>query len=241
VGNGLSNSPSASPSGTVAGLTASPASPTQITTSPRATPSPSPNATSATTIRLFGWSRDRNQWVTVLGSGAGYREGETIQFLVRLDGVSPGQSYELSLQYDCSINGVAAIDYLTAPAESEAEAVLASPGPGRIRPDSTVPVPNDPYTIVDPGEVRFQLWGGLFLESPEGPLPFAPCNGEKEILVAVTAATDTLWLSAGGHLAAARDWGGQGAAGAAPPLTIITSLSDGVEAKLTVEQGAISP
>ena len=198
----------------------------------------------AVTVHLFAWSRQGNEWVdTELPAGTGYREGDAIPMLLQIDQTTPGTFYETIVRFQCKTDRSAGFDFLALPATLDSGAILAEPGPGRGRPDSSVPIPNDPSTTFDDGSSgRFQLWGATFQQSLQGPLPPGPCEGEKEFHLIPVAAGNTVSLVWANHLAAAGDWGeGKGSASAqAPLMTEVTIVGVG-DARLTVTDGAISP
>jgi hypothetical protein len=237
--------------------TATPSLPTVVTASPQPTLTLSPTpiltpaqTTSAPAVHLFAWSRADKRWVeTELPAGAGYREGEAIPVLLRLDHAAPASpdattdSYEVIVRYQCATEKGAAIDFLASPTEVDSAAVLSDPGPRRGLPDSMVAVPDDPaITFDDAAANRVQLWGGAFLRAPEGPLPATPCEREKEVHLGVGATQDTVFLVWAAHLASARDWGeNQGTASAGGPLSIEVVVIGAGEASLSVAAGAVLP
>jgi hypothetical protein len=195
-------------------------------------------------VRLFAWSRQGNEWVDgTLPAGAGYKEGDAIPVLLQIDGATSGSFYETIVRYQCGTDRGAGLDFLASPAKVDSESVLIDPAPGRARPDSSVPIPNDPNITYDDGfEGRFQLWEGTFQQSLQGPLPPAPCERQKEFHLITVAASNTVSLGWAAHLASARDWGeGKGSASAGAPLTIEVTIGGVVDALLTVSDGAIAP
>ena len=229
-----SGTPTASPrrSGTQ-GATAS----SDATTGPTGTPGQA-------VVRLFAWSRQGNEWVDgTLPAGAGYKEGNAIPVLLQIDRTTSGSFYETIVRYQCGTDQGAGFDFLTSPAKDDSDAVLTDPGPGRERPDSTVPIPNDSNITFDDGSAgRFQLWGATFQQSLQGPLPLSPCDRQKEFHLITVAASDTVSLIWAAHLASAGDWGeGKGSASAHAPLAIEVTIVGAGDARLAVEDGAITP
>jgi hypothetical protein len=229
-----SGTPTASPRRTeTEGATAS----SESTTGPAGTPGQA-------VFRLFAWSRQGNEWLDgTLPAGAGYTEGDVIPVLLQIDAATSGSFYETIVRYQCGTDGGAGFDFLASPATVDSNAVLTDPGPGRERPDSTVPIPNDPNITFDDGSAgRFQLWGATFQQSLQGPLPPAPCDREMEFHLITAAASDTVSLAWAAHLASAGDWGeGKGSASARAPLTIEVTIIGAGDVGLTVADGAIAP
>lgn len=203
-----------------------------------------PTRTPAAAVRLFAWSRRGNEWLDrTLPTDADYKEGDAVPVLLQIDRTTPGSFYETIVRYQCGTDQGAAFDFLTSPAAVDADAVLTDPGPGRERPDSAVPIPDDPSITFDDGTAgRFQLWGATFQQSLQGPLPPTPCSGEKEFHLITAAATTTVSLVWAAHLASAGDWGeGKGSGSARAPLTIEVTIVGVADARLTVTDGAIVP
>ena len=98
-----------------------------------------------------------------------------------------------------------------------------------MRADSTIPVPDDPSISFDDAiRHRFLLWGATFQQSPQGPLPPAPCVDVKEFHLNVVAHEADVYLIWAGHLASAVDWGeGRGASSQDAPLFMEVSVNGG--------------
>ena len=229
-----SNTPTASPRHTgTEGATAS----SEATTGPT-------RSAGQAEVRLFAWSRQGNEWVDdTLPAGEGYKEGDAIPVLLQIDRATSGSFYETIVSYQCGTDHGAGFDFLTSPAEVDSDAVLTGPGPGRERPDSTVPIPNDPnITFDDESAGLFQLWGATFQQSLQGPLPPSTCDRQKEFHLITAAVSDTVSLVWAAHLASAADWGeGKGSASAQAPLTIEVTIVGVADARVTVADGAIVP
>jgi len=195
-------------------------------------------------VGLFAWSRQGNEWVDgTLSAGAGYKEGEAIPVLLQIDRATSGSFYETIVSYQCGTDQGAGFDFLTSPAKVDSDAVLTDPGPERERPDSTVPIANDPnITFDDESAGLFQLWGATFQQSLEGPLPPSTCDRQKEFHLITAAVGDTVSLVWAAHLASAGDWGeGKGSASAQAPLTIEVTIVGAGDTRVTVADGAIVP
>jgi len=191
---------------------------------PTATPAPPPLTptppSTAPHLSLSVWANERLGWLVAGATAdpAGYKEGEAIPFMVRVDDTSPGEMYVLTLRYECAAGHAARFDFLTGyDRDAGGDPVRSAEAPGRLTPDAAIPVPDDPSIILDdrPREEErlFRLWGGTFEGSPIGPEPETPCADHKAVQLNVRAQGETLFLLWGGHLASSADWGvGQGAA-----------------------------
>jgi hypothetical protein len=212
-------------------------------------PEPTPTATVAPdadiAVRLLAWSRQQSRWLSddFSGDAGSYREGESVPLLLRLEGAGDETLYEITVRYQCGTEKAASFDYLSGPAEADADSILTDPGPARARADSTIPVPDDPSITFDNGVVRrFQLWGATFQQSPQGPLPPAPCVDTKEFHVNVIAHAPAVYLVWAGHLASAGDWGeGRGASSQEIPLFSEVSVDGGTPARVEVAPNAVAP
>jgi len=212
-------------------------------------PEPTPTATAAAdadiTVRLLAWSRQQSRWLPdrLEGGASGYREGEPVPFLARLDGTVDGASYEIALRYQCGTDKGAALDYVAEPAEADVGSILTEPGPGRPRADSTIPAPDDPSIAFDDGvRRRFQVWGATFQQTPAGPSPTEPCTDAKQLRVSVTAHDSAVFLIWAGHLASAADWGeGRGASSQGVGLFSEASVDGGAQARLEIAPDAVAP
>lgn len=213
--------------------------------SPEATPTATAGANADITVQFLAWSRPQSRWLPArLEDGAsGYREGDSVPFLARLDGTVEGASYEIALRYQCGTDIGAVFDYVAESAEADAGSTLTEPGPGRPRADSTIPVPDDPSIAFDDGlKRRFQLWGATFLQTPAGPSPAEPCTDAKQLRVSVTAHDSAVFLIWAGHLASAADWGeGRGASSQEVGLFSEASVDSGAPARLEIAPEAVAP
>jgi len=219
-----------------------------ITSSPQSSSSTripaSPSADTNGSSRLFVWSRQRRQWLQsdLSQETPGYREGEPVPFMLRIDDVASRTVYQVELRYECHTAQGAAFDYLTDVSDADISATTTEPGPGREREDASIPVPDDATINFDGSDRRFLAWGASFQEAPEGPLPAAPCGGEKRFRINLMAHDDTLFLIWGGHLALSTDWGeSQGAASQQSAIHVEPSVDDSDQRRLGVGPGAIAP
>jgi hypothetical protein len=219
---------------------------TEVT--PAATPGITKTATpvAGPSFDVGVWALARGQWKfgDLHAEDSGYREGQVIPFLLRIDDASPGAVYRVSLRYGCAANGIAAFDFLTGYQRDVGSELGLPKGPA----DSAIPVPDDPAIRFDDegreADRRFRLWGATFDSEPVGPAPDALCAEEKEVSLALEARAPTVQLLWGAHLAAAADWGeGRGAANHSSPLTMrVTVPGLAPESQeLAIVPGAVSP
>jgi hypothetical protein len=222
--------------------------PTSTPTLPAATPtsSPSPSPVPGTPrpgAEFFLWNDESKQWqdddLEKDSSSAG--EGDILLFLFKLNDVKPGETYQIEIDYfDCGLSPGRSFDYLAA-ASSGDTPQLATPGPGRVRPDSQVPVPDDPGVGNDGGSPAYlSAWGGTFQRAPELSPVSATCTGDKKLSVSVLAQSSTLYVEWGGHLASVTDWLGEGAASAKLPFGMSAMLQGASAERIEVLVGAVS-
>jgi hypothetical protein len=248
--------------GTVVGVTSTPtrrptASPTRppttATTTPAATPTASPTksptpspspipGTPAPDAEFFLWDATSGKWLAGDPPPGIYSEGDTIVFLLKLTGVEPGESYELAIDYfDCGLSPGQSFDYLAPVTAAGDGPGLTPPGPGRARPDSQVPAPDDPAVTSDAGAGgQLSAWGGAFQRAPEFTPAQSACSGDKQLTVSVLGQAGTLYIEWGGHLATAADWPGKGAASAKSSFGISAGLAGAEASRLEIAPGAVS-
>lgn len=211
--------------------------------------SPTAAATASATalaidVGLFAWSRERREWIEeTLPTGAGYREGDAIPTLLRVDQARVTSTYEIIVRYQCEAGEGAGLDFLTSPAQADSAALLAEPAARRERADSTILVPDDPAIKFDDGSSgRFFLWGGAFMQSVQGPSPPGDCDRAKEFRLSIFAAKPTFSLVWAPHLATAADWGdGKGSASAGGPLGVEVAIGGFGEVELSIAENAVEP
>ena len=234
-------SPIASPTGTPTSTPAGTPTPSQ-TAIPTNTPLPS---TPYPALALFAWSDRSNKWQTgdLSNDTSGYANGNAIPFLVELNGVNPGQTYDAVIRYvDCDDQPSTGFDYMTAASDAGTEPLLAAPGPGRARPDAQVPFPDDPAVPGDAGpEMFLALWGGTFGRAPAFTPSLSGCDGARLLTVSVLARSTTLQIDWGGHLASPSDWPGKGAASAREPYGVSVAVTGVGEMSIGVKPEAVSP
>jgi len=225
-----------------------------IATTPTAAPDiveTAPPVAGSPRFRVAVWADGPGRWQfgDLHAVASGYREGQAIPFLLRIDDVSLGDVYRISLQYDCEADGSVGFDFLTGyERDARSELALAEEGPGLAIPDATVPVPDDPAIGFDDldreGGGLFRLWGASFDGALTGPAPDARCSKDKLVGLTVKAYASTLYLLWGGHLGSSADWGeGQGAASQDSPFQMKVGVP-GVAPEsrwLEIDPGAVSP
>lgn len=234
-----------------AGSSVTPAStkPQTVTPSGSNANSPAPTISAAgrdqPTVELLGWSRESTRWYgeEIPGDKASVREGESIPVLMRLDGAVAGRLYAVTVRYQCATDKGAAFDFLAAAAEGDAPALLTEPGPGRVRPDSTISIPDDQSIGFDDDAARsFQLWGGTFHLSPQGPAPSSPCLDVKKLNLTVIAQEPSVYLIWAAHLASAASWGpGRGAAAQDEAIFVEASVTGTADSRLEAGPDVVEP
>ena len=229
-----------------------------IATTPTAAPTAEPDIIETVTpvaggprFRTAVWADGPGRWQfgDLDAAASGYREGQAIPFLLRIDDMIWGDAYKISLRYDCGAGGGVAFDFLTGyERDAGSGPALAEEGPGLAIADATAPVPDDPAIGFDDtdreGERQFRLWGGSFDGALTGPAPETRCSEDKLVGLTVRAYAPTVYLLWGGHLGSSADWGeGQGAASQDSPFHMEFRVP-GVapeSRRLEIDPGAVSP
>lgn len=164
-------------------------------------------------------------------------------FLLIMGNLQPGETYRMIIRYRCQKNGAAAFDFLSGAAEeSMGQMATAEGGPGRARPDATIPLPDDPAIGFDDArpDTSLRLWGGSFVSAPRS-LFEGPCAGEKQLEVMIQARQATAYSMWAGHLASGGDWGsGKGASSARGLLTMGASLGD-ASVEIALAASSVAP
>jgi hypothetical protein len=193
----------------------------------------------------LAWSRERSRWISgdLSRDDTTYREGDSIPFVMRLDGAVSGRPYDVTVRYECGTDKGGVFDFLTAPSDADEGAALVAPGPARERPDTTIPVPNDPSIAFDDKAVRtFRMWGATFQQAPQGPLPSGACRDVKEFHMNFVAHGPDVFLVWAGHLASARDWGeGRGASAQDAAASMEVAVKGLAEAEVGIAPDAVEP
>jgi len=214
--------------------------PTQPAAATQAAPSQSPPPIGDVT--LYVWSRQDKRWLDSDDSKdqPGYREGEAVPFMLRIEDTVPGV-YRVALAYECRTGNGAAFDYLANLSEADSASLTTSPAPPR-REDSSIPVPDDPSITFDGAGRRFRVWGGSFQQMPSGPSPADSCEADKGVGLSLLAQGGALFLIWGGHLGQGSDWGeNQGASNQRSPIHVETSVNQAEVKRIGVGPDAIAP
>jgi hypothetical protein len=230
------NSPAPSAAAAL-GATGSPNQPAASTP-----PAPSQSPPPIGDVTLYVWSRQDKRWLDSDNSRdqPGYRDGEAIPFMLRIEDTVPGV-YEVALAYECRTGEGVAVDYLANLSEGDSASLATSPAPPR-REDSSIPVPDDPSITFDGAGRRFRVWGGSFQQMPSGPSPTVSCQADKGVGLSLLAQGGTLFLIWGAHLAQGSDWGeNQGASNQRSPIHVEASVNQAEAKRIAVGPDAIAP
>jgi len=240
-GSGSQPSATHSPAASISATLGATSVPTGRVTPTPVTSAESPAATGD--VRLFVWSRQDKQWLDSDNTKdePGYREGEAVPFMLRIEDTISTGVYEIAIEYECGTPDGAAFDYLSSVSEADGATQMTPPGP-MGREDSSILIPDDPSITFDGSGRRFRMWGGSFEEIPQGPSPAGPCETEKRVSLSLLSQGDTLFLIWGGHLAARSDWGeNQGASSQRAPIHIEASVNQTDAKRLGVGPDSIAP
>jgi hypothetical protein len=239
--SGSQPSPTALPA---SGGPATPRATTAATLASSATPiSGSSSPAAPGDVRLFIWSRQQKQWLgsDLAKDDPGYREGDAVPFMIRIDNAVASVLYEVEISYWCHTSDGAAFDYLSNPSAEDSASQTTPPGPGR-REDASIPIPDDSAISFDASGRRFKAWGGSFQQAPEGPSPDTPCQTDKRFSLSLMAQGGSMFLIWGGHLASKSDWGeNQGASSQRSAIYMEVSVGQTSPQKLGVWPDAIAP
>jgi hypothetical protein len=163
--------------------------------------------------------------------------------MLYVEGAEPGTPYEVAIYPPaCRPEPATSFDYLAGHEAAPPLALLTPPGPARERPDSVIPVPDDPSTAADNAADggRLGLWGGVFQQRPAWQPGSGECPDGRVLVFQVKALSDELRLVWAGHLATAADWPGGGAAAATETISMTITL-DGAQATAGLQPGAVGP
>jgi len=239
-----------SSSGSQASPTALPASAAPPTSGARPTPAASASSPAVALspaapgdVRLFVWSRQEKQWLgsDLVKEEPGYREGDVVPFMLRVEHAVASTLYEVQLKYTCRTSDGAAFDYLSNPSDQDNISQMTSPGPGR-REDASIPIPDDSAIAFDGSGRRLRAWGASFQQAPEGPSPDEACQADKQFKLRLMTQGETMFITWGGHLASSGDWGqNQGALSQRSPIYIEVTVGQSSPQKLGIGPDAITP
>ncbi|MDT8335927.1 MAG: hypothetical protein RQ753_09520, partial [Desulfurivibrionaceae bacterium] len=169
-------------------------------------------------------------WVTgnLNEQKAFYFEGDSVAYRLHIVGLSPGESYTATIEWDGTEGAKNALDYLTTVSRTVANADpcqdLAMAGCDKDWPDDTYPIPVDPD--VENGRDRtagtaddidqetphsFRIWNGditgvgSYVYDPAG---FDYLSTTKiSVPITFTATASQVVLAWGGHISTRMDWG----------------------------------
>ncbi len=202
-------------------------------------------------FRLAAWSDVEGAWKTgaLPAAASGYREGDAVPFMLRIDKAQPGATYPLTIRYLCLEGQAHAFDYLSGyqPPVDGPQPALAPGGPGRAPPDSATAIGDDATIPYDDSQAAraFAVWGGTVPDA-SGPLPQTACGQEgprdRVYILGITATRETAYLLWGAHLASAGDWGaGGGASSSAMPLAVQIEVHGLATVSISFDVGAVRP
>lgn len=202
-------------------------------------------------FRLAVWSDLEREWKTASleAAASGYREGDVVPFMLRIDKAQPGATYPLTVRYVCAESGAHSFDFLSGyqPPEGGPQPAAAGGGPGSASPDSLTPIRDDATIPYDDSQTAraFAVWGGSVLDA-SGPLPQTVCGPEgprdRVYIVGVSATRETVYLLWGAHLASALDWGaGAGASSLSLPPTLQVEAHGLATVSVSLDIGAVRP
>ena len=182
------------------------------------------------------WSALKSSWTfgDLTPPLSGYRQGEATPFLARW-GASAGQTFRVSLVYDCATSAGPALDFVSGAQSAGDSPAATAPGPGRPRPDAAIPLPDDPSITADDGNPGLlELWGGKFTRLAQGPTPAKACPGKKSIDLDLEAAGGTVYLLGSAHLA-------RGAAAQASAYGLEVIVTSVGAQRVAIAPGAVAP
>jgi len=167
-------------------------------------------------------------------SNSAYPEGDSVPFRSVISGLTSGKTYLVSLEWDSTENGGHhAYDYITSFGRTETTANPCS-GISCSAPTNLLAIPNDPHvtgaSVTPVAGQSFTVFGGSFPSSgasvsnsgnlcgtatcsiPSNPTAYTfagsfAAASQTGIKVYITAASSTVVLAWGGHVARATDWG----------------------------------
>jgi len=167
-------------------------------------------------------------------SNSAYPEGDSVPFRSVISGLTSGKTYLVSLEWDSTENGGHhAYDYITSFGRTETTANPCS-GISCSAPTNLLAIPNDPHvtgaSVTPVAGQSFTVFGGSFPSNgasvsnsgnlcgtatcsiPSNPTAYTfagsfAAASQTGIKVYITAASSTVVLAWGGHVARATDWG----------------------------------
>lgn len=175
------------------------------------------------------------------GRAARYEEGQTVPVLVQWN-ASSGQTYRVSLTFNCSVSSAAAIDFLSGTQDWGKVIVFAQNGPAKDTPDAAVLVPDTPGLSADDGDSGVvSAYGGKFSVLPDAPSPGGACSGTRTLSLSVQASSGKVTLLLSAHLARASTHGaGKGASAANTAFGLSASVEGIGSSSAAIEPAAIA-
>jgi hypothetical protein len=167
-----------------------------------ATAEPIETADAATESEAWMWRAAANSWAKSSDIPANeVSGGQVVPSVVRAHGLTPGGSYLIRLQYGaCEAVSGRAFARLASAQGAQGSPLLSEPGPGRQRPDSTIPIPAEHASASGGAAPNFALWGATFNgPAVSGTAPDG-CSGGSTVEMWVRAHAETLVLVFGGEL-----------------------------------------
>jgi len=136
-----------------------------------------------------------------------YYEGDSVAYRMLIGGLTIGETYTVTIQWDTTKGGKHALDYLTSYNETVTSADPCE-GATCTGPASTYPIPDDPNIGIAQIPGVFTMWGGTIT----GVSAYAVTGsyaGDSSTSITITfeATATSAVLAWGGHIASRADWG----------------------------------
>jgi hypothetical protein len=246
-----SEGPTEEPTPTAAPETATPAPTEAPSAAPTAAPTQAPGgggggaaSSPQGALGVALWANNTNQWRfgNLTGAVANYEEGQAVPFLVRWDGVA-GATYWIRIEFDCEAPNVfGAIDYLSGLQSYDGTLGSAQWGPGNMRPDGAIPVPDiSNFDFDDGNDGVFWLWNAKFPVLPLPPYPDDNCNVRRHQDIPIHGYGGPIIFLASAHLATATDYdSGEGASTVDVPFGLHISVDGVGAADVLIDPSAVA-
>jgi len=220
------------------GAAAGDAPPTRPTAHQPQTSGASPAPPSITpSAMLFLWNPriERWQYEMLALDASDYTEGDTIPFLLKIRDAEPGKVYELAIHYfNCGLSPARSFDGLASTESSGDLPRLEAPGPGRVRPDSRVQLPDEAMLDETAATPYLAVWGGAIQQAPAHSDVISNCSGDRSLAVRILAHSPTLYIEWGGHLASTTILPGGNASSAGAAFRMVAVLDGRAKARVEV-------
>lgn len=167
-------------------------------------------AYAAESANLDQWANLNNAWENgnLNASKATLKEGDSVPYRMKLDGLTTGASNTLTIEWDTTKAGTHAIDYLTS------YDATFSPDPcsgvaGCSGPPNTFSIPQDPNVPFTQDAGVFSLYGGTITSVSAYSISSGSyaSDSSTRITITFTSLQANPVLSWGGHIASQIDWG----------------------------------